>query len=109
MATEAEIEAAAEKLHVHLIGGRTLDDCRVLARAALAAAERVRAEALPAKQDDAERARRSRARKRDGRDAGNVPGASRRKMLARVSAMRTRTRASTSPAVNTGTSNPSPR
>src|ERR1700680_2440463 len=72
MATQAEIEAAAEKLHLHLIGGRTLDDCRVLARAALEAAKRVRAEALPAKQDDAERARRYRARKRDGRDATPV-------------------------------------
>ena len=61
--------AAAEKLHLHLIHGRTLDDCRVYSRAALEAAERVRAEALPAKQDDAERARRYRARKRDGRDA----------------------------------------
>jgi hypothetical protein len=72
MATQAEIEAAAETLHLHLIGGRTLDDCRVYARAALEAAERVRAEALPAKQDDAERARRYRARKRDGRDATPV-------------------------------------
>jgi hypothetical protein len=51
-------------------GDRTPDpmaDSVMLACAALEAAERVRAEALPAKQDDAERARRYRARKRDGR------------------------------------------
>jgi hypothetical protein len=42
MATQAEIEAATEALHLHLIGGRTLDDCRVYARAVLEAAEQVR-------------------------------------------------------------------
>jgi hypothetical protein len=58
-------------------GDRTPDpmaDSVMLACAALEAAERVRAEALPAKQDDAERARRYRARKRDGRDAIPVAG-----------------------------------
>jgi hypothetical protein len=39
------------------------------ARAALEAAEQVRAQARPAKQNDVQRARRYRARKRDGRDA----------------------------------------
>src|ERR1700681_705575 len=84
MATQAEIEAAAVALlNVDRHGSiyppaTTLDGLldplepqyrQRQARAALEAAERVRAEALPAKQDDAERARRYRARKRDGRDA----------------------------------------
>src|ERR1700681_121793 len=87
MATQAEIEAAAVALlNVDRHGSiyppaTTLDGLldplepqyrQRQARAALEAAERVRAEALPAKQDDAERARRYRARKRDGRDATPV-------------------------------------
>jgi hypothetical protein len=42
-------------------------------RAAVEAAEQVRAQARPAKQNDAERARRYRARKRDGRGAASWP------------------------------------
>jgi hypothetical protein len=93
MATQAEIEAAAQagyeqriRAQLHVEAGQSINPRleqrtlswaelpdqeieRSIARAALEAAERVRAEALPAKQDAATRARRYRARKRDGRDA----------------------------------------
>src|SRR6202163_5089117 len=69
MATQAEIEAAAAAIQAI---EDPLEAVSEFIPAARAAAERVRAEALPAKQDDAERARRYRARKRDGRDATPV-------------------------------------
>jgi hypothetical protein len=77
LATQAEIEAATASIRDHPEFAGDEYCARNLARAALEAAERVRAEALPAKQDDAERARRYRARKRDGRDAVPVTAVTR--------------------------------